>query len=58
LSPEVIQYAVWLYHRFNLSHRDIEDLLRELIPDTIHDIIANSEKVPLRLGNAPQHYRS
>ena len=25
--PEIIQYAVWLYHRFNLSHRDIEDLL-------------------------------
>jgi putative transposase len=27
--PEVIQYAVWLYYRFNLSHRDIEDLLAE-----------------------------
>ena len=26
---EIIQYAVWLYHRFNLSHRDIEDLLSE-----------------------------
>ncbi len=25
--PTIIQYAVWLYHRFNLSHRDIEDLL-------------------------------
>ena len=25
--PDVIQYAVWLYYRFNLSHRDIEDLL-------------------------------
>jgi len=24
---EIIQYAVWLYHRFNLRHRDIEDLL-------------------------------
>lgn len=24
---EIIQYAVWLYFRFNLSHRDIEDLL-------------------------------
>jgi len=28
-SPEIIQYAVWLYHRFNLSHRDVEDLLAE-----------------------------
>lgn len=27
--PEVISYAVWLYYRFNLSHRDIEDLLAE-----------------------------
>ena len=27
--PEIIQYAVWLYFRFNLSHRDIEDMLAE-----------------------------
>jgi putative transposase len=27
--PEIIQYTVWLYHRFNLSHRDIEDLLAQ-----------------------------
>jgi putative transposase len=27
--PEIVHYAVWLYHRFNLSHRDIEDLLAE-----------------------------
>ena len=27
--PEIIQHTVWLYHRFNLSHRDIEDLLSE-----------------------------
>jgi len=27
--PEIIQYAVWLYHRFNLSHRDIEDLMSQ-----------------------------
>jgi transposase-like protein len=27
--PEIISYAVWLYHRFNLSHQDIEDLLVE-----------------------------
>jgi putative transposase len=25
--PDIIQYAVWLYHRFNLSHRNIEDLM-------------------------------
>ena len=27
--PDIIQYAVWLYHRFNLSARDVEDLLAE-----------------------------
>jgi putative transposase len=27
--PEIIQYAVWLYHRFNFSHRDIEDLVSQ-----------------------------
>jgi putative transposase len=27
--PEIIQYAVWVYHRFNLSHRDAEDLMAE-----------------------------
>ena len=27
--PEVIQYAVWLYYGFNLSHRDFENLLAE-----------------------------
>ena len=27
--PEIIQHAVWLYHRFNLSARDVEDLLAE-----------------------------
>jgi putative transposase len=27
--PDIISYAVWFYYRFNLSHRDIEDLLAE-----------------------------
>jgi hypothetical protein len=27
--PEIISHAVWLYHRFCLSFRDIEDLLAE-----------------------------
>ena len=27
--PEVIQQAIWLYFRFNLSLRDVEDLLAE-----------------------------
>src|SRR5215212_3803334 len=27
--PVVIQYAIWLYLRFTLSYRDVEDLLAE-----------------------------
>ena len=27
--PEIISRAVWLYHRFTLSFRDVEDLLSE-----------------------------
>ena len=27
--PQIIGYAVWLYHRFCLSFRDVEDLLAE-----------------------------
>jgi len=27
--PEIIQHVVWLYHRFNLSARDVEDLMAE-----------------------------
>jgi putative transposase len=40
LSPEAIQYAVWLYHRFNLSHRYIEDLL------AAHGITVSYELIP------------
>jgi len=29
LPPEIISHAVWLYHRFSLSHRDVEELLAE-----------------------------
>lgn len=27
--PDIISQAIWLHYRFNLSHRDIEDLLAE-----------------------------
>ena len=28
-SPVVIQHAIWLYVRFTLSYRDVEELLAE-----------------------------
>lgn len=30
--PDVIRYAVWLYFRFTLSFRDIEELLPDRRP--------------------------
>ena len=36
---EIIQHAVWLYHRFNLSFRDIEDLLHERGIDVSYEAI-------------------
>jgi putative transposase len=27
--PEIISHCVWLYHRFNLSLRDVEELMLE-----------------------------
>jgi hypothetical protein len=31
--PAIIQHAIWLYLRFTLSYRDVEDLLVELLDD-------------------------
>jgi putative transposase len=39
--PDIISYAVWLYYRFNLSHRDIEDLLAQ------RDITVSREAIRL-----------
>jgi len=39
--PDIIQHAVWLYYRFNLSHRDIEDLL------AVRGIVVSYESVRL-----------
>ncbi len=35
----IIRYAVWLYYRFNLSHRDVEDLLAERGITASHEAI-------------------
>ena len=40
--PDIISYAVWLYYRFNLSHRDIEDLLAK------RGISVSARRDPLR----------
>ncbi len=37
--PEIIQLAVWLYFRFPLSFRDVEDLLAERGIDTSYETV-------------------
>ena len=37
--PEIIQYAVWLYFRFPLSYRDVEDLLAERGIDVSYETV-------------------
>ena len=49
---EIIQYTVWLYHRFNLSQRDIEGLLAE------RDIVISYESIRLWCNKfGPQYAR-
>ncbi len=47
---EIIQYAVWLYHRFNMSHRDTEDLLAE------RGIEVSYESIPSWCNKFGPHY--
>jgi putative transposase len=46
--PEIISHAVWLYDRFCLSYRDVEDLLAErgiiVSYETILDILVQKRK--------------
>jgi len=37
--PDIISYAVWLYYSFNLSHRDVEDLLAEHVITVSYEAI-------------------
>ena len=47
--PEIIQYAVWLYFRFPLSCRDVEDLLSERGIDVSYETV---RRWALRFGRA------
>ena len=38
-SPKIISHAIWLYHRFTLSYRDIEDILAS------HGVIVSYETI-------------
>ena len=46
----IIQHAVWLYFRFNLSHRDIEDLLAQ------RGVLVTHESIRLWCNKFGPHY--
>jgi putative transposase len=48
--PEIIQHAVWLYYRFNLSHRDIEDILAR------RGVLVSQESIRLWRNKFGPHY--
>ncbi len=48
--PEIISHAVWLYHRFTLSFRDIEELL------AIRGIHTSYESIRRWCLKFPSHY--
>jgi hypothetical protein len=39
VPPAVIRHAVWLYTRFTLSYRDVEDLLAERGVDVSYETV-------------------
>jgi transposase-like protein len=47
--PELIQHAVWLYFRFPLSYRDIEDMLAERSVDVSYETV---RRWALKFGEA------
>ena len=48
-SPVIIQHAVWLYYRFPLSYRDVEDLLAERGIDVSYETV---RRWALKFGQA------
>ncbi|MCP5091514.1 MAG: IS6 family transposase [Gammaproteobacteria bacterium] len=58
---DIISYAVWLYYRFNLSYRDIEDLLAERGINVTYETIRlwcikSDSKYVIRLKRKHQGY--
>ena len=56
--PDIISYAVWLYYRFNLSYRDVEDLLAERGIIVTRESIRIRGQNPFLLSSVTTHTRS
>ena len=45
---EIISHGVWLYYRFSLSYRDVQELLCERGIDVTHEAIRQSAEASTR----------
>ena len=52
--PLIISHAVWLYHRFTLSFRDVEDLLAERGVIISYEAVRQRER-QMRRFKSPGH---
>ena len=55
---EVIGHAVWLYHRFNLSYRDVEELLAARGVTVTYETVRQrclrfGQQLPISCGGGP-----
>ena len=54
--PEIIAHSVWLYHRFCLSLRDVEELLAERGIEVTYETIRQwGLRFGQQLAKAPRH---
>ena len=53
--PEIIQHAIWLYLRFTLSYRDVEELLAERGLDVSYETVRLVLKAGEIVLSRPQH---
>ncbi len=56
-SPEIISHAEWLYHRFYLSLRDVEELLAERGVEVCHEPTRQRERQMRRFKSVGQAQR-
>jgi transposase-like protein len=53
--PEIIQHAMWLYLRFTLSYRDVEELLAERGLDISYETVRRIAGERMYLWRAVDH---
>jgi transposase-like protein len=49
---EIIKQAIWLYLRFTLSYRDVEELLAERGLDVSYEVLSTDKGARSRFGAA------